>query len=125
MRSASLWAAALVLAACTVSGPSRPPYMVYFQERSTQLDAPAHDVILLAARRANASPTARVTVVGYTDSAGSPPADVRLSRQRAQIVADTLAANGVAATRIVRVAAGKTNADPGVASRRVEITVGG
>lgn len=125
MRAPSLLAAALLLTACSLSGPSVPPYMVYFQERSTQLDPRAHDVIVLAAQRAKEAPRARVTVTGYTDSAGSPPADVQLSRDRARIVADSLVANGVAATRIARIGAGQTNEDPGVASRRVEIAVGG
>jgi outer membrane protein OmpA-like peptidoglycan-associated protein len=125
MRAPSLVAAALLLAACSLAGPSATPYMVYFPERSAQLDARAHDVIVLAARRAKEAPRARVTVIGYTDSAGSPPADVQLSRQRAQTVADTLVANGVAAARISRIGAGQTNEDPGIASRRVEITIGG
>jgi outer membrane protein OmpA-like peptidoglycan-associated protein len=125
MRYAAPLSALLVLAACSIFAPSAPPYLVYFQERSAKLDARAHDVVLLAARRANEAPAARVTVIGYTDSAGSPPADIVLSRQRAQIVADTLVANGVAAGRLVRIGRGQTGTDPGVASRRVEITIGG
>jgi hypothetical protein len=42
----------LVLSACSLFGPSGPPYLVYFQERSAQLDAPARSVIALAALRA-------------------------------------------------------------------------
>jgi len=115
----------LLLSACSFFGPSNPPYLVYFQERSAQLDAPARSVIVLAARRAGEQPAAPVTVVGYTDSAGSPPADVLLSQQRAQAVADALVANGVTANRLARAGRGQTGGDPGVASRRVEITVGG
>jgi outer membrane protein OmpA-like peptidoglycan-associated protein len=115
----------LALPACSVFGPSPSPYLVYFQERSAQLDPQARDVIALAAKRANDDPNARVDVVGYTDSAGSPPADVVLSQQRAQTVADALVANGVAANRLVRIGRGPTGSDPGVASRRVEITIGG
>jgi len=47
-----------------------------------------------AARRANAEPAAPVEVRGYTDSSGSPQADVALSRARAQVVADALVARG-------------------------------
>jgi outer membrane protein OmpA-like peptidoglycan-associated protein len=114
----------LMLAACSLFAPSGPPYMVYFQERSARLDAKASDVVALAARRASEAPAAQVTVIGHTDSAGSPPADVLLSRQRAQAVTDALAADGVAVARIVRIGAGQTHEDPGVASRRVEITIG-
>ena len=114
----------LAPSACSVFGPSDPPYLVYFQERSTQLDPQARGLIVLAARRANDDPAAPVDVVGYTDSAGSPPADVVLSQRRAQAVADALLANGVAANRLVLIGRGQAGSDPGVASRRVEITVG-
>jgi outer membrane protein OmpA-like peptidoglycan-associated protein len=124
-RLPSLAAVALSLAACSLAGSNSPPYMVYFPLRSAQLDATGRDVVALAAEKAKEAPAARVTVIGYTDSAGSPPADVLLSQHRAQTVADTLAADGVPSARIVRVGAGQTNEDPGVASRRVEITVGG
>jgi OmpA-OmpF porin, OOP family len=125
MRSVPLLSALLVLAACSLFAPSAPPYIVYFQERSARLDATAHDVVALVARRANEAPASRVEVIGYTDSAGSPPADVLLSQQRARTVADALAANGVAADRIVRSGRGQTGEDPGIASRRVEIIIGG
>ena len=112
----------LVLSACS---SDNSPYLVYFQERSAQLDAPARSLIAEAAQRANADPTAPVTVAGYTDSAGSPPADVLLSQQRAQTVADALTADGVASNRLIRKGRGQTGGDPGIASRRVEITIGG
>lgn len=115
----------LVLSACSVFGSSGPPYLVYFQERSAQLDPPARTLIALAARRAGEEPASPVDVIGYTDSAGSPPADVLLSQQRAQAVADALVANGVPAGRLVRTGRGQTGDDPGIASRRVEITIGG
>jgi outer membrane protein OmpA-like peptidoglycan-associated protein len=115
----------LVLSACSSFGPDNSPKLVYFQERSAQLDAAARSVIAQAAQRANADPTAPVTVAGYTDSAGSPPADVLLSQQRAQAVADALSADGVAANRLIRKGHGQTGSDPGIASRRVEITIGG
>jgi outer membrane protein OmpA-like peptidoglycan-associated protein len=114
----------LAPSACSVYGPSNPPYLVYFQERSTQLDAQAHRLVALAATRANEEPAAPIDVIGYTDSAGSPPADVLLSQQRAEAVAAALVADGVPANRVVRVGRGQAGGDPGIASRRVEISIG-
>ena len=125
MRFVSYLALALVVSACSLYSSSNPPYLVYFQERSAQLDPEARGLIVLAATRAKDEPTAAVNVIGYTDSAGSPPADILLSQQRAQVVADALVANGVAANRLKRIGRGQTGSDPGVASRRVEITIGG
>jgi outer membrane protein OmpA-like peptidoglycan-associated protein len=48
-----------------------------------------------------------------------------LSVLRAKAVADTLVADGVPIERIVRQGRGQTHEDPGIASRRVEIDVGG
>ncbi len=114
----------LALSACSLFGSSGP-YDVYFQERSAQLDVQAHGLIAEAAKRANDEPGVPVQVIGYTDSAGSPPADFLLSKQRAQVVADALAADGVAANRLVRIGRGQTGGEPGLASRRVEISIGG
>jgi outer membrane protein OmpA-like peptidoglycan-associated protein len=80
----------LVVSGCSLFGPSRAQYVVFFQERSTQLDASARSVIDQAARRANADPAAPVEVRGYTDSAGSPQADLLLSHERARVVAEAL-----------------------------------
>jgi outer membrane protein OmpA-like peptidoglycan-associated protein len=114
----------LALSACSLFGPSGPRYVVFFPERSARLDAPARGVIAQVARRANAEPAAPVEVRGYTDSSGSPQADVLLSQEWVRSVADALVAHGVAASRLVRKGQGQTGANPGVASRRVEITVG-
>jgi outer membrane protein OmpA-like peptidoglycan-associated protein len=124
-RRSLLRAALSLLTGCTLFGVSRPDYVVFFRERSAQLDPEARQVIAQAAARANTSPRARVEVAGYTASAGSPQADILLSQQRAQAVTEALAANGVNPSRIVRKGRGQTSEVPTVASRRVEITVGG
>ncbi|MHB1588630.1 MAG: OmpA family protein, partial [Metallibacterium scheffleri] len=49
-------------------------------------------------------------VIGYTDDTGSAAANLVLSRQRAQAVAQTLVAQGVRAARIQ--VEGKGEADP-------------
>ncbi len=125
MRCVPVFLLLLVLSACSLFGPSGPHYVVFFQERSVQLDAPARDVVARAAKRARADPAAPVEVSGYTDTGGNPGANLVLSQERAQAVADALVANGVAANRLERKGHGQTGRDPGVASRRVEITVGG
>jgi OOP family OmpA-OmpF porin len=97
---------------------------VFFTEHSAAIDPPAASVIAQAAAAAKASPGVPVRVRGYTDSAGNPSADVALSQRRAQHVADALIADGVDPARITQQGRGQTGEDPGVASRRVEITLG-
>jgi outer membrane protein OmpA-like peptidoglycan-associated protein len=122
MRHIPLLLLLFVLSACSLS--RGPKYVVFFQERSAQLDRPAQGVIAQVAMRANNNPAARVLVTGYTDSAGSPAADVALSQQRAQAVADALIVSGVSPNRLIRKGQGQTGENPGLASRRVELTVG-
>jgi outer membrane protein OmpA-like peptidoglycan-associated protein len=122
---APLYLLLFVLSACSLFGPSKPHYVVFFEERSAQLDTPARGVIAQVARRAKDHPAAAVEVIGYTDSAGGPQADVLLSQQRAQAVADALIANGVSANRLVRKGRGQTGGSPGIANRRVEIIISG
>ncbi len=117
----------LTLGACasiTGSGGTQPDYVVFFTERSSALEPAAVDVIAQAAAAAKAAPERGVLVRGYTDSAGSKPDDVTLSRERAKRVADGLMADGVAPGRITQQGRGQTGNDPGVESRRVEITLG-
>jgi hypothetical protein len=123
IRASLAFPVLLALASCALFGNGRPDYVVFFQERSVALDPAARDVIAHAARRAQESPTAAVQVIGYTDSAGSPQADVTLSQRRAQAVADALVANGVSPSRLVRLGRGQTGSNAGVMSRRVEIFI--
>ena len=117
----------LALSSCAMlgSGPvTNPPYTVFFTERSAVLEADASAVVARAAAASKAAPGEGVTVLGWTDSDGSPQADVVLSKARAQRVADALVADGVPAARIARQGRGQTHDDPGVESRRVDIQVG-
>jgi len=73
-------------------------------------------------------PKAQLTIVGHTDSTGSPAVNDPLSVQRAQSVRDYLAAHGVASTRIQidgrgeREPVADNNTESGRAkNRRVEI----
>ncbi len=115
----------LTLSSCAMMQPSQAPgYVVFFTEHSTALDPAASQVIATAADAARAAPAATVHVNGYTDSVGIASADVVLSQKRAAIVAQTLVADGVPASRIVQQGRGQTHEDPGVASRRVDIDIG-
>ena len=100
------------------------PYHVFFSERSPALEPAGAGVIASAADAAKASPNQPVLVLGWTDSAGSPQADVALSQERARRVADALVADGVSPSRITRQGRGQTGNDPGVESRRVDIRIG-
>ncbi len=116
----------LALGSCamsTGSGGPPPGFVVFFTERSAALEPAAVDVIAQAASAAKAAPGRGVLVRGYTDSAGSGPDDVKLSQQRARAVADGLAADGVSPSRITQQGRGQTGKDPGVESRRVEISL--
>jgi outer membrane protein OmpA-like peptidoglycan-associated protein len=115
----------LAVASCGMLGPSRPAYLVFFDEKSAALNATSAGVIAEAAAAAKAAPGSTVVVRGWTDSQGSPQADVTLSQLRAQHVADALAADGVEPGRIAREGRGQTHDDPGVESRRVEIQIRG
>jgi len=117
----------LALPSCAIMapGPASPDYLVFFTAHSAAIDPPAAAVIAQAAAAAKASPGQAVLVRGYTDSAGNPSADITLSQSRAQHVSDALVADGVDPQRITRQGRGQTGEDPGVASRRVEINIGG
>lgn len=123
----TLLATLLLASLCScamLSPPARHPgYVVFFSERSAVIEPEAMQSIAAAAAQATATGTP-VTVIGWTDSAGSPQADVTLSQQRAQNVAAALAADGVPPARIMQLGRGQTGEDPGVASRRVEIDLG-
>ena len=101
MRRLTILGLLLALAACANPGAAgQQRYAVFFQEWSAALDQPAKDVVAQAASWANTHPAAEVHVIGYADPEGSPQANRDLSRTRAQVVADGLAADGVAAQRV-------------------------
>lgn len=56
----------------------------------------------------------RLRIEGYTDANGNPKTNLDLSRRRAQAVADYLASNGVAKTRLEVVGYGSTKPLPGM-----------
>ena len=113
------------LAACTAATaePQEPAYIVFFTPLSAELDEAALGVVANAGRAAQAGPGRRVVVAGYANRIGSTDADRTLSKLRAQVVADRLAAQGVAPGRIALRPKGAVGGDPGIESRRVEIDI--
>lgn len=114
------------VAACTTPpsiSPQSPAYVVFFTPFSADLDNGALSVITDASRAAQAAPSRRVIVAGYADRIGTPDTNQTLTKLRAQVVADALAAKGVDRQRIVLQPKGSVGGDPGVESRRVTIEV--
>ena len=107
-----------------VTRGASPDHAVMFGPWSVLLDQAALAVIEAAAAQANRQPEATITLAEYLDPAG-PQAIADLSRLRAQLIEDQLAANGVPRERISRVrrAVGEV---PGMAqeSQRVDILLG-
>ncbi len=105
--------------------PAQTPVMVvFFDEWSGALDHAARDVINQAAIRSRQVPGAHIEVAGYADNAGNPEANLALTQLRAHRVAEALRRDGVPAGEITIKAEGAQR-EPGVASRRVEITISG
>jgi outer membrane protein OmpA-like peptidoglycan-associated protein len=123
----------IALAGCTASPPAGVPvsaYPVFFQPWSAAIDANAVTTIKTAATAALANPTLPVIVTGSADTVGSETSNKDLAKTRAQVVADTLIADGVTQGRIAVVTGGEVSA-PGAASgtpaqfsRRVLIRIG-
>ncbi|WP_206020705.1 OmpA family protein [Roseococcus sp. SYP-B2431] len=126
-------APAPVVAAPPPPAPAAPPpaasldgrqaLPIFFEPWSAALDEPAEGALRDAAKLAQENPSVRILVVGYADPRGSRAANISLSRLRARVVADFLAANGVAATRIRTLYRGPVAGMEGIESRRVQVQV--
>ena len=75
-----------------------------------------------SARKKLSSP--HIVVAAYADNTGTKAADLALTQLRAQRVNDLLVSDGIPASTITMKAEGAQKM-PGVASRRVEITLSG
>ena len=114
---------ALAGAACAPmqGGPPGPSFLVFYTPFSANLDTEASRIVGEAAKAALAEPSRRVYVLGYADRIGSTEANRTLTKLRAEVVRDTLVADGVPSGRITLQPKGAQGGDPGVESRRVEI----
>ena len=110
-----------------VDGLLRTP--VTFATNGFTLEPASARLLDQVAAKIKACPTAKISVVGYTDDAGSDRVNQPLSASRAKSVADALTSDGIAG--VTSRGAGSANplADNGTdagraQNRRVEITVG-
>lgn len=113
-------------AGCMMQTPvdAPPRSIVFFTALSANLDDQANTVIDAVARDSVAHPARTVVVQGFADRVGTPTANKTLSELRAQVVADALVARGVNRQKIALRPRGATASDPGVESRRVDISFG-
>jgi OOP family OmpA-OmpF porin len=77
-----------------------PPFDVYFDTGSSKLNAAALQAVNAAATGFPKEGTWRYQLVGHTDRQGSPAANLKLSKARAEAVRKALVAAGVSADRI-------------------------
>ncbi|GIV52522.1 MAG: hypothetical protein KatS3mg038_3043 [Candidatus Kapaibacterium sp.] len=102
----------------------------HFEPGSAQLRADSMPWLDALARALAGDSTVSVTLYGYTDSQGSPQANLRLSRMRAEQVLTALLRGGVAYERLHAVGMGSQNprasnitADGRARNRRVELVL--
>jgi OOP family OmpA-OmpF porin len=90
-----------IIAGCAALGlePPGPKYQVFFETNSADIHARGRSVIQAAANAA-LHDASRVTVIGKTDRAGPPSANMALSQRRADAVRNALISAGVPVSRI-------------------------
>lgn len=103
-------------------------YQIYFEAGDAHVRDKAGLIIGSAARLAAKERPSRLTVIGRTDRIGAAPANMALSRRRADAVRDALIAAGVPASSIATTWTGEVRprAAPGTddqGDRVVDITV--
>lgn len=101
-----------------------PKSVVFFTAFSANLDSDAQQVVEHVSADALANPRRTIYVEGYADQVGTASANRTLSDLRAQVVADAIVGHGVPRSRLVVRPRGATAADPGIESRRVDVSFG-
>jgi peptidoglycan-binding protein ArfA len=104
---------------------------INFDTDGFTLESGSKGLVNQIADKVKACPTAKITVVGYTDDTGGDGVNVPLSASRAKTVADALVSDGVAGSGVTSRGAGSAKPVAGndapagrAQNRRVEITVG-
>lgn len=110
LRTLAAAVALATTAGCTPSEKAAAPapgaeqagawYQIYFEAGSSRVKDKAEIIIRSVANLVATEGPSRVTVIGKTDRIGALPANVALSRRRADAVRDALIAVGVPASSI-------------------------
>jgi outer membrane protein OmpA-like peptidoglycan-associated protein len=95
--------------------PVTRSFIVYFDINSASLTARARELVGEAAAAARSGGSARLEVNGHTDRTGTPPANLALSRRRAEAVASELRRQGIRREDISIIAHGESQ--PAVPTR--------
>ena len=82
-------------------------YQIFFDFGAYQIDPIAHQIIAEAAKAIAQSKSTNIVVIGHTDRAGAPDANMALSSRRAEMVKRALIEVGVPADRVHTVAQGE------------------
>lgn len=98
-----------------------PAYLVYFEPGAAELDIGDVVVVEDAAMMARLAEAEAIDVVGFADPSGSSAANERLSKERADAVAQALVEMGVPAEALRVSGQGAVATGDAAASRRVEI----
>jgi OOP family OmpA-OmpF porin len=94
-----LWLMSMLVLAASPAAASTPP-MVFFESGSARLSPLAEMVLDDGIRWLREAGAERIWVGGYTDRVGSPAANLRLSRLRAEAVREALVRRGYPASQI-------------------------
>jgi outer membrane protein OmpA-like peptidoglycan-associated protein len=84
-------------------------FVVYFEWDRSALNSQALEVIDSAVARARECNVTAATIVGHTDTSGSPQYNIGLSERRASVVRDALVSRGLASSLITAEARGETD----------------
>lgn len=124
-RTLSILALLPLLSGCASLNPdpvAEPVRVVFFNEDSDTLDAPARGVVREAAEAARRFTPVRVNVFGYAGPVGGQAFNRTLSEARARHVAELLREAGVPADRVFVLGRGEVPFGMApIESRRVEI----
>ena len=103
-------------------------FPIYFEKGSDQLTAPARQEIAYTASRVKGCRIGTIDVLGLADADGRAHRNLILSRQRANVVAQALAASGLPAPKFDIEALGESGAvtpdgEPEPLRRRTEVVI--
>jgi hypothetical protein len=125
-------ATAMIAVSVAMTAQAQQAHTVFFALGSAQLDAEANRTLDRAAAEHRQSGSTSVSIVGHTDTTGSPSYNQRLSQRRAEAVAGALSTRGVPRSAMTLAWRGETElavqTGDNVAerrNRRAEVAFGG